>query len=120
MEYDIFVEVLGDINNGYRMKIHLEELGLYMYGWTARHSEKNESGWWIQPMAFRVGNVWKKSPEFNKSKTLWQQIEIKCIEAIKAYELLTKDVVIVDDVMSEEEIGKGLDDAIAKSGIEVE
>jgi len=114
MKYDIFVEVLGDMTNGYRMKIHLEELGLYMYGWTARHSEKNESGWWIQQTAFKVGNAWKKCPEFNKSKPLWQQIEIKCIEAIKEYESLTKEIVLVDADMSEESISKGLDDAIAK------
>lgn len=112
MEHDIYVEVLGDINNGYRMKIHIEDLGLYMYGWTARRSEKNESGWWIQPTANRVGKIWKICPEFNKSMPLWQQIEKKCIETVKEHDLSPKDT-IVDDI-SDESISKGLDEAIGK------
>lgn len=79
------VEVLdiAGINNGYRLKIGVLDLGLYVYGFTARKSDINSSGWWIQPPAVNVNGRWKSTLEFDKSKSLWPEIEEACINAAK-------------------------------------
>lgn len=86
-DFDVEIEVLGDINNGYRLKVSVLDLGMYMFGWTARRSEKNKSGWWVQQQAIKVGGGWKLCPEFNKALPLWQKIENECIQAVKHYEV---------------------------------
>jgi hypothetical protein len=112
-DFDVEVEVLGDINNGYRLKVSVLDLGMYMFGWTARRSDKDKSGWWVQQQAFRVGSGWKQTPEFNKAFSLWQVIESKCIEAVTYYEANPPERV-TDDMMTDEALDKGLDEAFKK------
>lgn len=119
-EHDIYIEVLGSINNGYRLKVNVDDLGLYMIGWTARRSDKNESGWWIQPSANNVNGKWKISPEFNKAMALWQQIEKKCVEAVNEYEAKPEEPEIADEDLSQESINKGLEEAFRMFDIEDE
>lgn len=112
-DFDIEIEVLGDISNGYRLKVSVVDLGMYMFGWTARRSEKNKSGWWIQQQAIQIGGNWKLIPEFNKALLLWQKIESKCIEVVMDYESNPQQE-ITDEMMSE----KALDEAFgAKRGL---
>jgi len=108
--FDIEIEVLGSINNGYRLKVLVLDLGLFMYGWTARKSDKNTTGWWIQQQAIQVGGKWKHTPEFNKAIPLWQELEKKCIEAVDQYEENPPEV-IDDKELTPEAISKGLDEA---------
>lgn len=112
-DFDVEVEVLGDINNGYRLKVSVLDLGMYMFGWTARRSDKNESGWWVQQQATKIGNGWKLIPEFNKALPLWQKMEKKCIEAVTYYEDNPPEE-ITDDMLTPESISKGLDEAFEK------
>lgn len=112
-DFDVEIEVLGDINNGYRLKVSVLDLGMYMFGWTVRRSDKNESGWWVQQQAIKIGNGWKLIPEFNKALPLWQQIEKKCIEAVIYYEGNPPEE-ITDDMLTPEALSKGLDEAFEK------
>lgn len=112
-DFDVQIEVLGDINNGYRLKVSVLDLGMYMFGWTARRSDKNESGWWVQQQALKIGNGWKLIPEFNKALPLWQQIENKCIETVIDYEDNPPEQ-ITDDMLTDEAISTGLNNAFVR------
>lgn len=109
--FDIEIEVLGSINNGYRLKASVLDLGLYMFGWTARRSDKNNSGWWVQQQAIQINNDWKHIPEFNKAMPLWQELEAKCIHAVQEYEDNPPEL-IKDEDLTPEAIAEGLGKAI--------
>ena len=110
--YDIEIEVLGSINNGYRLKVNVVDLGFYMFGWTARKSDKNESGWWVQPAANNVNGTWKLTVEFNKAMPLWQELEKKCIEAVNDYESRPEEPEISEEDFTPEAISRQLDKAV--------
>lgn len=97
----IDAEVLGEIKGGYRLKISLVDLGVYIFGIRAVHSAKETSGWWVQPPASRTSSGWKANPEFDKKKDLWREIEQSCVEAIQLYAGDTHE-----EVMSEEGFDK--------------
>lgn len=110
--YCVESEVRGDIKGGYRLKITILDLGVYIDGFTARHSDFDDSGWWIQPPAKQVGGKWKHVIEFDKSKTLWAEIVNCCLDTINLYEQnKTKDLIEVEDV-SDVAIERGIDEAI--------
>lgn len=85
-EYSIEVEVRGQIKAGYRLKVSLTSIGIYMDGFTARESSRNTSGYWIQPPAREIKGKWVHTPEFSNKTELWQAIEQACIDAINEYE----------------------------------
>lgn len=70
------------IKGGHRLKVSVLSYGLYIDGFTARPSERNDSGWWVQPPSIRVGNGWQHIIGFDKSLSLWQEIEQACIDAV--------------------------------------
>jgi hypothetical protein len=80
--HTIEAEVLGVISGGYRLKVSVLDIGMYILGFTARRSEKLSSGWWIQPPAIHTNGKWKYTAEFDKSKSLWPEIESACIHAV--------------------------------------
>jgi hypothetical protein len=80
--HSIDVEVRAAIKDGYRLKVSVLDLGLYMDGFRAVRSDRNTGGWWVQPPAVNVKGKWRSSPEFDKSLTLWQEIEQMCLEAV--------------------------------------
>jgi hypothetical protein len=83
--HSIEVEVRAEITNGYRLKVSVLDLGLYMDGFRVMRSDKNANGWWVQPPAVLARGKWRPTPEFNKSLTLWQEIEQACIEVVSEY-----------------------------------
>lgn len=85
--HSIDVTDLKEITNGYRFKTSILDLGIYIHGWTARVSDRNSSGWWIQPPAVYVNNKWVSQVEFDKSKPLWLEIERTTLEALQNYDL---------------------------------
>lgn len=80
-EYGILIEVRSKLQNGsgYRLKVSILELGIYIDGFRATRSEKNRGGWWIQPPA--IPPAWKRLPEFDQKNNLWQTIERLATEA---------------------------------------
>ena len=84
--HSISVEVRAAIKDGYRLKVSVLDLGLYIDGFRAVRSDRNMSGWWVQPPATNVKGKWLTTPEFDKSCTLWQEIEQACLEAVKEAE----------------------------------
>ncbi|MEI7486290.1 MAG: hypothetical protein WCJ72_02560 [Chryseobacterium sp.] len=83
--HSIESQVISDIKGGFRLKVSILDLGMYIAGFTARYSDKNESGLWIQPPATKVGEKWISVVEFNKNKVIWEEIEKSIIEAVNMY-----------------------------------
>jgi len=80
---NISVDVVGSLGNGYRLKVLIPEIGIYINGFTARPSSKDEGTWWIQPPSIKTarGN-WINVVEFDKNLELWQMIEFTAIESV--------------------------------------
>jgi len=107
----IEVTILGEINNGYRLKISVLDLGIYINGFTARKSDKNASGWWIQPPANNINGKWVHSIELDKSKSLWVEIEQACLDQLKLQEHGISDFYMpTDEEMTDESIKNSLND----------
>ena len=102
-------EVISSITNGYRLKVSVLDLGMFTYGWTARHSERSKDGWWVQPPAVRYGKGWKPTIEFDKSKSLWLEIKSACIDAVQNYHAPEKVIEISDEELTDEAITEALD-----------
>jgi|SRR5579884_1207255 len=84
-QYHVEATVRAEIKDGYRLKVSVLDLGLYMDGFRVTSSDKNDSGWWVQPPAIPYKGRWLYMPEFDKNLTLWHEIEQTCIEAIQLY-----------------------------------
>lgn len=84
--HSISAEVRAAIKDGYRLKVSVLDLGLYIDGFRAVRSDRNMSGWWVQSPAVNVKGKWLYTPEFDKSYTLWQEIEQACVETVKEAE----------------------------------
>jgi len=78
------------IQNGYRLKISVLDLGLYINGFTIRRSEVNTTGWWVQAPANNKNGKWFNPAEFDKSKSLWVEIEKACIDAANLQDSVDK------------------------------
>ena len=106
-------EVEREISNGYRLKVSMPTLGMYVWGFRATHSNKNSGKWWIQPPAIQTSpRVWKCNPEFDKDKPLWLEIEKVVLDAIDMYEKNSNHEYIVgpDEEVSDATIAKSYKD----------
>jgi hypothetical protein len=122
-KFDIDVVVHQAINNGYRLKVNFPEFGMFSPGWTIRHSDINDSGWWVQPPSYKDGTgKWHQSLEFNKREKLWCAIEEKCIEMANFEDGSSRSAlpspgerdVVVEEVLSDSDFNTMLDEAYAK------
>jgi len=89
--HNIESQVASEFTNGFRVKVSILELGLYISGFTARYSDRSPSGLWIQPPSINSNGKWVKIIEFNKTMPLWKEIEDSVIEAINLYKNLSED-----------------------------
>ena len=84
--HSISDDIRGTIDKGYRLKVSVLDLGIYMDGFRAIRSERNAGDWWIQAPAIFAGHKWRGTPEFDKTTTLWEEIEQACLETIQEAE----------------------------------
>lgn len=82
-KYEVKVEYRGEISGGYRLKVSILSLGVYIDGFKAYPSKKDD-GWFIAPPSTRIGNRYKDVIEFNKAKPLWRDICSNCEEVADA------------------------------------
>ena len=95
--YTIHAEVHKAINKGYRIKVLLPEIGMYINGFMAFRPHDQFTEWSVVPPSQPAGRgVWRGIVEFDKKQALWQEIFDACIDAAKAEELTPKDVVLED------------------------
>lgn len=84
--YGIEAIIRSEIEGGYRLKVSVQTMGMFIDGFRATKDPKakHESGWWIQQPAFRIGSfAYKPCPEFDKHNPFWLEIEDCCIKAVQ-------------------------------------
>jgi len=97
--YTVHAEVHKEIGKGYRMKVLLPEMGMYINGFMAFRPHDQYEEWSLVAPSQPAGRgVYKAVIEFNKKEALWQEIFEACLDAAKEAELAhkPKDVVIED------------------------
>lgn len=90
-EYRVQVEVRGEVpNGGYRLKVSVLELGMYIDGFRAYPSSKYSGTWYVTPPSTNIGgNRYKSVVEFDKSKQFWASIADACSKAVDEYRDMT-------------------------------
>lgn len=79
-------EVHMPIKDGYRLKVSVHALGMYVNGWQMYPSKKHRFGWQSKPPYYTVKNKVYYPLEFNKKEQLWKDIELACIRAVEEEE----------------------------------
>jgi hypothetical protein len=109
----IEVEVEREIQGGFRLKVSVPLLGMYMWGFRATISNRNKSSWWVQAPATKTPQgIWKFNPEFDKSLPFWLAIEKAVIKTVENQKpTMSRDYVIgPDEEVSDKLIEQGLND----------
>lgn len=72
-------------HGGYRVKVLLPELGMYINGMVIFPPNDEKPEWYVQPPSQLAGRgKWAHIVEFNKKLPLWGEVYDACIEAAKA------------------------------------
>jgi len=97
---DLIVEVeyRKPINKGGHMvKVIIQDLGVYIDGWRVTPSDRNPSGWWVQPPARNFNGKFIPTIEFDKTNIFWQKIEKVCVETV-VRQLTDEQLTGVEDI----------------------
>jgi len=89
MNFIVGAEVHKELSNGYRLKVTIEALGVYVNGFRVLPG-KNEHKWWVLPPQTKTGTRYIDIIEFDKSLDLWIDINNACIDAVESYQPETK------------------------------
>jgi hypothetical protein len=92
--------------NGFRLKVTIDALGLYINGFRVLNG-RGEHKWWVIPPQQRAGPRYIDILEFDKSYDLWTDIENACIQAVEEY---SPESVIPE--MTEDELNKFMSNEI--------
>lgn len=106
--YNIEATIRNEIKGGYRLKVSDLDLGVYVDGFRAVKSARNDSGWWIQPPSTYKEGRYIRCPEYDQANEYWKEIEQTCIDVIKEDEHLNQ----LDP--SSEAYSEALDNAIER------
>jgi hypothetical protein len=91
--YSIEAQVHMPLEKGYRVKISILDLGLYING--ARVLPPNaDHDWTVYPPQQKVGFKYIDVIEFDHNQILWQEIFEACVDAVKLYISDNKDEVV--------------------------
>lgn len=95
--FAIEAQVHKPIPQGYRVKVSLLDIGMYINGFVVMPPNEDHD-WSVYPPSERAGRgKWKYVVEFNKKLPLWEEIYDACVDAVKlekSYE--KKDDVVTD------------------------
>jgi hypothetical protein len=95
--FSIEAQVHKPIPQGYRVKVSLLDLGMYISGFVVM-PPNDDHDWTVYPPAERAGRgKWKYNPEFNKHLPLWEEIYEACVDAVKLEISNEKKDVVIDD-----------------------
>jgi hypothetical protein len=85
--FDVHIEIRGEVpKGGYRLKVSVLDLGMYIDGFRAYPSKQVEGTWAIYAPSTAIGgNRYKDVIEFAKTKQLWAEIAAACEEAIEIH-----------------------------------
>jgi hypothetical protein len=91
--YDVTAEVHKPVKKGFRVKVSIMDLGMYINGMMVFPPNDEHTEWWVFTPSQRAGRG--KSMyfvEFNKKLPLWAEVEDACIDAFKLEQSLDDEV----------------------------
>lgn len=111
-DFDVKAQVHKPMNKGYRVKVIVEELGLYINGMVIFPPDDDHENWSVLTPARPAGKGhYVRIVEFNKKLPLWSEIYSACIAAVELY-LRSNDSSIPDeDEMTAEEMERRFNEA---------
>lgn len=90
--YNIEAEVHKQLSFGYRVKVSVLDIGLYINGMVVFPPNKEHDYWTVKPPAMRAGRgKYSYITEFNKKLPLWEEIFDSCVDAVKLEQSYDKD-----------------------------
>ncbi len=85
------------VANGYRVKVSVLDLGLYINGMVVFPPNEINNEWTVLTPARPAGRgKYVRIVEFNKKLPLWEEIYDACVDAAKLEHTFEQDVVITD------------------------
>lgn len=111
------------LGEGYRVKVSVIGLGMYINGAIVYPpGEKNNNRWTLFLPNIHIGHGKRMYPlEFNKQSPLWLEIYEIAVKAVNDYRVDTGEMPIQDsvvtDIGTDEDIAAGLDEAMKKFGM---
>lgn len=101
------------VGNGYRVKVSIIDLGIYINGMMVYPPNEEHDNWSVLTPARPAGRgKYARIVEFNKKSPLWEHIYDACVDAVKLYSADSKDTVDTDfEEWSDDEMKKRLDEA---------
>lgn len=95
--FSIEAKVHKELSSGYRVKVSILDLGLYINGMVVFPPSEEHEHWTVYPPSMRAGRgKYTYITEFNKKLPLWEEIFDACVDAVKLEQSYDKDVVITD------------------------
>lgn len=94
--HNIEAQVHKPLEKGYRVKVSILDLGIYINGCVVFPPNGEHTNWAVYPPKQQVFGNYIPIVEFNKKLTLWQEIFDTCVDEVKLYLSESKDVVIRD------------------------
>jgi hypothetical protein len=84
--FTVTADVHKPIGNGYRVKVSLLDLGVYINGMVVYPPNDDHNDWSVMTPALRSGRgKWAHVIEFNKSTALWEDVYTACVQATKQH-----------------------------------
>lgn len=83
--HTVEAEVHKAVGNGFRVKVSILDLGMYINGMMVFPPSEDHSEWSVMTPARPAGRgKYARIVEFDKRKPLWEEVYIACVEAVEA------------------------------------
>jgi hypothetical protein len=98
-QYALEAQVHKKYGNGYRVKVSLLELGLYINGMMVYPPDDDHKEWSVLTPARPAGRgKYARIVEFNKKLQLWSEVYEACVDAVRLDMSYGEDAVVTDSV----------------------
>jgi len=89
-------------NNGYRVKVSILDLGIYINGVMVFPPDEVSDQWEVLTPARPAGRgKYARIVEFSKKKPLWEHVYDACVEAVKLEQVNEVEDVVLEDISDE-------------------
>jgi len=82
----IEVKVHKPVNDGFRVKVSIINLGFYLNGVLVFPPNDKHEDWVVYPPSIKTAFKSIYPAEFDKKKDLWLEIQEACVDALKLYQ----------------------------------
>lgn len=115
--HTVEVRVHQPVNEGFRVKVSVLSLGMYLNGVLVFPPNDKHEDWIVYPPSINTRFKRIYPAEFNKKMDLWLEIHQACVDAVMLYQADEEAVTDIDIDQTPEELDKSLGEAIDKLGL---